>query len=84
MMANSTPPASITRASATRPRTVFFQQVDSQESMRAMAEETGGRVYYNSNDLVRGFKEAARDSEHYYLLGYYLDAASGLDGTSSP
>jgi hypothetical protein len=35
---------------------------------------TGGKAYYNTNDLASSFKRAADDASSYYLLGYYLDA----------
>ena len=41
---------------------------------------TGGRAYYNSNDLVRGFRDAVRDSSQYYMLGYYLDRSNTKAG----
>jgi VWFA-related protein len=37
------------------------------------ADMTGGRAYYNSNDLARGFKQATADSASYYMLAYYVD-----------
>lgn len=40
------------------------------EAMRSFASETGGRAFLNSNDVEKGFAEAARDSHSYYLLGY--------------
>jgi VWFA-related protein len=42
-------------------------------SLKNFAEMTGGRAYYNNNDLTAGFKRAADDSSSYYLLGYYAD-----------
>ena len=41
---------------------------------------TGGRAFYNSNDLAEGFKQAADDSASYYLLGYYLDTRNTRSG----
>src|SRR5260370_19297487 len=41
---------------------------------------TGGRAYYNSNDLVKGFRDAVHDSAEYYMLGYYLDRSKTKAG----
>src|SRR5260370_4882029 len=41
---------------------------------------TGGRAYYNSNDLVKGFRDAVKDSAEYYMLGYYLDRSNTKPG----
>lgn len=41
---------------------------------------TGGRAYYNNNDLVAGFKRAVDDGSSYYLLGYYLDTHNNKPG----
>jgi VWFA-related protein len=38
-----------------------------------LASMTGGRAYYGSNDLVKGFRDAVNDSAEFYVLGYYLD-----------
>ncbi len=40
-------------------------------TMRTLAERTGGRAFYNSNDLAGAFRRAADDSRLTYLLGYY-------------
>jgi VWFA-related protein len=37
------------------------------------AEMTGGRAFYNSNDLATGMQQASDDASDYYMLGYYLD-----------
>ncbi|HYH00068.1 MAG TPA: VWA domain-containing protein [Terriglobales bacterium] len=47
---------------------------DSIASLRSFAEMTGGKAYVNTNDLTSGFRDAADDSSHYYMLGYYLDS----------
>lgn len=40
--------------------------------MEQVAQMTGGRAFKNRNDLAKAFAAGAKDSEHYYLLGYYL------------
>jgi VWFA-related protein len=37
------------------------------------AEMTGGRAFYNSNDLATGMQQASNDASDYYELRYYLD-----------
>jgi len=54
--------------------------MDTQATFLIFAEMTGGRAYYNSNDLVRGFREAVNDSAEYYMLGYYLDRSKTKAG----
>jgi hypothetical protein len=41
---------------------------------------TGGRAYYNSNDLVKSFRDAVSDSSEYSMLGYYLDRSKTKAG----
>src|ERR1044072_9479497 len=52
---------------------------DSQRGMRALAEETGGVAYVNSNDIGGGVRRALEDQRGYYLIGYRPD-----DGTFDP
>jgi VWFA-related protein len=49
------------------------RQLDMQATFQTFASMTGGRAYYNSNDLEKGFRDAVSDSSEYYMLGYYLD-----------
>jgi VWFA-related protein len=42
-------------------------------TMDMFANMTGGKAYYNSNDIAGAFRKASEDSASYYLLGYYLD-----------
>jgi VWFA-related protein len=43
------------------------------DTLNEFAEMTGGKAYYNTNDLSGSFKRAADDASSYYLVGYYLD-----------
>ena len=42
-----------------------------QDSLRMLAEQTGGLAIVNSNDFAVGFERIVRDNSLYYLLGYY-------------
>jgi VWFA-related protein len=41
-----------------------------QETLRLLAEETGGRAILNTNAVAEGLSRAIRDASAYYLLGY--------------
>jgi VWFA-related protein len=41
-------------------------------TLQNFADATGGRAFFDSNDLQRGFREAVNDNSSYYMLGYYL------------
>jgi hypothetical protein len=45
--------------------------VDSQASMVEIAQETGGRVFRNRNDIDNAVATASNDGGTYYTLGYY-------------
>lgn len=45
----------------------------SQQSLRILAEETGGLAFINQNDLDKGLRRAVEDQSSYYLLGYVPD-----------
>ena len=57
-----------------------FARRDSIQTLMTFAEETGGKAYVNSNDIAGGFRKAADDSAHYYVLGYYMDHAKEKPG----
>jgi VWFA-related protein len=50
------------------------------DTLKTFAEMTGGRAFYNSNDLASGFKRAADDSSTYYVLGYYMNTRNSKPG----
>ncbi|MFY9907105.1 MAG: VWA domain-containing protein [Terriglobales bacterium] len=56
------------------------REVDTQSTFQTFAAMTGGRAYYNSNDLVKGFRDAVSDSARYYMLGYYIDHSNTKAG----
>ena len=42
-----------------------------QETMRELAEDTGGIAVVNMNDYDKAFKKIDNDTSDYYILGYY-------------
>ena len=42
-----------------------------QDSLRLLADETGGFAAVNSNDFTSAFDRIQRDNSNYYVLGYY-------------
>jgi VWFA-related protein len=44
--------------------------LETQESLRFLAEQTGGRVIVNNNDLVLGLRRISDDMRGYYVVGY--------------
>lgn len=47
--------------------------VESQQSLRILAEETGGLAFTNQNNIDKGLRRAVEDQSSYYLLGYVPD-----------
>jgi VWFA-related protein len=43
----------------------------SQDTLYALASDTGGKALFDYNDLTKGIAEAARAVSTYYILGYY-------------
>jgi VWFA-related protein len=74
------PSASVRNPGTNYARNMGWKQMDTQATLKTFASMTGGRAYYNSNDLVKGFREAVRDSAQYYMLGYYLDRSNTKSG----
>ncbi len=44
---------------------------DSQETLFTLAADTGGKALLDSNDLSAGIRQAQRDLDSYYVIGYY-------------
>ena len=47
----------------------------SQDSLYALAADTGGKAYLDSNDLTPGIVQAQQAISDYYILGYYTSNA---------
>jgi VWFA-related protein len=54
--------------------TTNFQQ--SQDTLYALAGDTGGKALLDYNDLTRGIVEAQHAVSSYYILGYYTSNSS--------
>lgn len=50
------------------------------QTMSSFAEMTGGRAYFNTNDLEKAFEHASDDSSSYYMLGYYRPSKDDKPG----
>jgi VWFA-related protein len=50
------------------------------DTMKLLADWTGGRAFYNSNDIRGAVARAMEDAEVTYTLGFYADEKD-LDGT---
>jgi VWFA-related protein len=49
-----------------------WMQTETIGTFQAFAQATGGRAFYNTNDLATAFQRAADDNASYYVLSYYL------------
>jgi hypothetical protein len=45
-----------------------------------MADATGGRAFYNRNDISKLFETATQESARYYMLSYYLNRKQAQPG----
>src|SRR6202012_3188726 len=61
--------ANIYKGAAANATTVAFQY--SQDTLFALAGDTGGKAQLDSNDLDRGIVQAQQAISDYYVIGYY-------------
>lgn len=47
--------------------------VENQQTMSEIASRTGGKAYYNTNDLKHAIRDAIDDASTTYTLGFYPD-----------
>jgi VWFA-related protein len=50
------------------------------DTLNDFADMTGGKAFYNTNDIAGSFKRAADDGSSYYMLSYYLDTHNNKPG----
>lgn len=50
------------------------------DTMVQFAQMTGGRAFYNTNDVAGSFKKAMDDASSYYMLTYYMDTKNQKSG----
>ncbi|MGH9508502.1 MAG: VWA domain-containing protein, partial [Terriglobales bacterium] len=55
-------------------------QMATTTTLETVAKLTGGKAFYNRNDLAISYREASRDSSAYYQIGYYLDQKNTKPG----
>jgi VWFA-related protein len=53
----------------------------SQDSLRVLAEETGGTAVVNQNDFDRALKRIDAETSDYYVIGYYSSNPDPLKRT---
>src|SRR5579864_1780539 len=61
--------ANIYNGAAANATTVAFQY--SQDTLYAIAGDTGGKALFDNNDLTRGIVQAQQSVSDYYVVGYY-------------
>ncbi|HEY7169474.1 MAG TPA: VWA domain-containing protein, partial [Vicinamibacterales bacterium] len=59
--------------------TTLGNTLGSQDTLYALAKDTGGKPLFDSNDLSLGIVQAAQAVTSYYILGFYTTHAA-LDG----
>lgn len=57
-----------------------WKQTETIGTFQAFAKATGGRAFFNGNDLAGAFLKASEDNATYYVLSYYLDRAQKKPG----
>lgn len=62
-------PQAIQNALSSRSAELF----DKQEGLSYLANETGGRAFFNNNDFNKSLDKALEDQKGFYLLGYQPD-----------
>jgi VWFA-related protein len=61
-------------------RNVFAEGVATQEALRILADDTGGRAILNSNSFDDGFRQALEESSRYYLLAWRPEGEEQQEG----
>ena len=64
-------PGGTTMYSGTAEQAVQADFAQSQDTLYALAGDTGGKALLDTNDLTRGITQAQQSISDYYVLGYY-------------
>lgn len=67
------PDATIRRPSRNFQQMKSWDNIERLATFQTIASATGGRAFYNTNDIAGAFRQTADDSSSYYLLAYYRD-----------
>lgn len=51
----------------------FFMRQNQRDSFRRLADNTGGKAFYGTNDVAGAIESAVEDGRYTYTLGYYPD-----------
>jgi VWFA-related protein len=51
----------------------FFMRQDRRDTFRLLADRTGGKAFYGTNDIAGAIHDALEDGRYTYTLGYYPD-----------
>lgn len=54
----------------------FFMRQDRRDTFRLLADRTGGKAFYGTNDIAGAMHDALEDGRYTYTLGYYPDHGS--------
>jgi len=54
---------------------VYGTEAQTHTTMNDIAEVTGGKAYYNTNDITGAFNKATGETRQYYMIGYYAEKA---------
>jgi VWFA-related protein len=72
-------PGNTAMYSGTAAMAVTMRMQQSQDTLFALAGDTGGKALLDYNDLTRGIVQAQQSTTSYYILGYYT-TNTNLDG----
>jgi VWFA-related protein len=64
-------PGGVGMFSGTIAQAAIGRQQRAQDTLYALAKDTGGRAMFDNNDLALGIAQAAEAVTGYYILGYY-------------
>src|SRR5262249_27307584 len=47
------------------------QSISAHATMSSVADQTGGKAFYNTNNIDKAIRDSMEDGSTYYTLGYY-------------